>query len=123
MRRRGGRGLEVRAEAQGGAMRPILIVGFGRYAALALTALLASGCGGGATLVATDVKVVDKPVAVPCKFDLPIKPVPYVPLVQLAGVPMVDLVTIWRAAEAELEARIAYELKLEAAAVACRGPP
>ncbi len=103
-------------------MKVMIVDGPMRGIGIALIALLA-GCAGQATMVATDVKVVEKPVPVPCKFDLPPKPVPHVALVQLAGVPMVDLVPIWRAAEAELEERIAYELKLEAAVTGCRGPP
>lgn len=85
--------------------------------------VLLAGCAAQPTIVATDVKVVEKPVPVPCKVEIPAKPVAYVALVQLAGVPVVDLVPIWRAAEAELEARIAYEIKLEAALKACTAPP
>jgi len=83
-------------------------------------ALLLSGCiTTGGTKVATDVQTVDKPVSVGCKIDWPPLPVEYVANVQLTGNPAVDLVLVWRAAEAELEERIAYEKKLVAAAKAC----
>lgn len=90
---------------------------------LALAALLAGCATPAAQMVATDVQTIEKPVAVPCKFKWPDKPVPHVALVQLTGNPMVDLVLIWRAAEAELGERIAYETLFEAAAKACVKPP
>jgi hypothetical protein len=87
-------------------------------------ALLLAGCGiTGATKVATDVQVVQKPVSVGCTIAWPDKPIAYVEQVQLTGILLVDLVNIERAKEAELEARIAYEAKLEAAAKACSSPP
>jgi len=93
-----------------------------KWILIAAAALLA-GCAAQPTLVATDVKVIGKPVPVPCKIEMPARPVPHVSLVQLSGVPMVDLVPIWRAVEAELGERIAYEIKLEAALKACVAPP
>lgn len=86
-------------------------------------ALLLFGCAGQPTVVATDVQVLEKPIPVPCKFDLPVRPVPHVALVQLTGDRKVDLVAIERAKEAELEERIAYERLLEAAVAKCRAPP
>jgi hypothetical protein len=103
-------------------MKILVVSGPIRGLALALVAALA-GCAAEPTLVATDVKVVEKPVPVPCKVEIPAPPMAHVALVQLSGVPMVDLVPIWRAAEAELEERIAYEIKLEAALKACVAPP
>lgn len=92
--------------------------------ATAALALLA-GCGTtGATKVATDVQTLDKPVSVGCTIEWPKAPVNHVANVQLTGNDAVDLPLIWRAAEAELEERIAYELKLEAAARGCvKNPP
>lgn len=89
-----------------------------KFAILACTALLV-GCATGAHTVATDVQIVEKPVPVPCEFKWPDKPIAYVALVQLTGDDKKDLVLIERAMEAELEARIAYEKLLEAAALAC----
>ncbi len=86
---------------------------------LVVAVLLLAGCVTTATKVVTDVQVVEKPVLVPCKITWPAKPAAYVALVQLTGRPLDDLVIVWRAAEAELEARIAYEKQLEAAARAC----
>lgn len=84
-------------------------------------ALLLTACD--TAPVATDVQVIEKPVQVACEIEWPDKPTPHVALVQLSGDLMQDLVRIWRAAEAELEERIAYEAKLEAAAKACvKGP-
>lgn len=80
--------------------------------------LALAGCAGAET-VATDVQTVDKPLAVACEIEWPAAPTPHVANVQLTGDPKVDLVLIWRAAEAELEERIAYEDKLEAAAKKC----
>jgi outer membrane biogenesis lipoprotein LolB len=88
-------------------------------AALLACAFLA-GCAAPAPhTVGVDVQVVEKIVPVPCRIALPAKPTPHVALVQLTGKPLEDLVRIWRAAEAELEERRAYEIKLEAAAQAC----
>lgn len=81
-----------------------------------------AGCATGAHTVATDVQVIEKPVKVPCTIDWPQKPTAYVSLVQLSGDEQRDLPLLWRAAEAELEERIAYEAKLEAAALACVAP-
>jgi hypothetical protein len=92
-------------------------------AALLACCLALGGCATGAHTVATDVKVIEKPVPVPCKFEWPQKPVPHVELVQLTGDIRQDLVLIERAKEAELEERIAYEIKFEAAAQACSEPP
>lgn len=89
-----------------------------RLAAIAAAALLA-GCVTTQTKVVTDVQVVEKPVPVRCEIKWPARPAAYVDQVQLTGRPLEDLVRIWRAAEAELEERIAYEKKLEAAAKAC----
>jgi hypothetical protein len=86
----------------------------------AIAALLLAGCvTTGPHTVGVDVQVVEKPVPVPCRIKMPARPTPHVELVQLAGDPLGDLVRIWRAAEAELEARIAYEKQIEAAAQAC----
>lgn len=85
----------------------------------ALAVLLLASCAVGAQTVATDVQVVEKPVPVVCRLDWPPAPRPHVALVQLTGDPKKDLVLIERAKEAELEERIAYEGKLEAAARAC----
>lgn len=94
-----------------------------RLLALALV-LLAGGCSfTRPTMVATDVKVVEKPVPVRCRIDWPVRPQPHVANVQLTGEPKVDAVLIERAKEAELEERIAYELKLEAAARGCLDGP
>ncbi len=96
---------------------------FGWALPCALLALLAivflPGCSTGAHTVATDVATLERPVAAPCRIAWPARPAPYVALVQLTGKPLVDLVLVWRAAEAELEERIAYEGQLEAAARAC----
>jgi sterol desaturase/sphingolipid hydroxylase (fatty acid hydroxylase superfamily) len=99
-------------------LRSILLA----LAAIALLAFLA-GCAPGAHTVATDLEVVERPVEKTCVVEWPAKPVPHVALVQLTGVVLVDLVLIWRAAEAELEERIAYEIKLEAAARRCLEDP
>jgi hypothetical protein len=82
-----------------------------------------TGCSVGAQTVATDVQVVEKPVPVACRIDWPPAPRAHVALVQLTGDPKKDLVLIERAKEAELEERIAYEGKLEAAARACVADP
>ena len=87
----------------------------------ALAVLFLAGCTS-ATKVVTDVRVVEKPVPVRCTIDWPARPVPHVALVQLTGDPMKDLVLIERAKEAELGERIAYEVKLDAAARACVDP-
>ena len=82
--------------------------------------LLLAGCfTTGARTVATDVQALDKPIPVRCKVEWPKPPTPYVAQVQLAGDPMKDMVAIYRAMEAELEDRIAYEPKLEAALQGC----
>lgn len=91
-------------------------------AALLLLALLLAGCAGGAQTVATDVQVVEKPVPIACRIDWPPSPTPYVAMVQLSGNQNADLVLIWRAAEAELEALLAYRGELDAAAKACIEP-
>jgi hypothetical protein len=78
-----------------------------------------AGCVTTATKVATDVQEVDKPVPIVCTIEWPTAPRAYVELVQLTGDKLKDLVLIERAKEAELEERIAYELKLEAAARKC----
>lgn len=88
---------------------------------IVLAAISLAGCTA-ATTVATDVRVVEKPVPVRCAIDWPAAPVAHVAVVQLTGDAMKDLVLIERAKEAELEARIAYEGKLEAAARACVDP-
>lgn len=88
---------------------------------LALASALA-GCGmfgPKAQTVATDLATIDKPVLTRCTIDWPALPVPHVANVQLSGDELADLVLIWRAAEAELEERIAYERQLEAAARKC----
>jgi hypothetical protein len=87
--------------------------------ALFLAVLVTLAACSSSPIVATDVQVVEKPIPVPCLIKWPEKPVPHVANVQLTGEPLLDLVLIWRAAEAELEERIAYELKLEAAMQAC----
>lgn len=83
-----------------------------------LLAACLAGCAA-ATTVATDVRTIEKVVPVPCSIEWPEKPKAHVATVQLTGSPLADLLLIWRAAEAELEERIAYEKKLEAAARAC----
>jgi hypothetical protein len=93
------------------------------FAATAVAALLSGCVTMGGTKVATDVQVLDKPIAVGCTIVWPEKPVAYVETVQLTGDLKVDLVAIERAKEAELEARIGYEQKLEAAARACATAP
>lgn len=89
-------------------------------AAVVVVALLLGGCiTMGARTVAVDVQTVDKPVPVGCTIDWPKAPVPHLSNVQLTGDALKDLVLLWRAAEAELEGRIAYEKLLEAAARKC----
>lgn len=88
----------------------------------ALMMALIAGCSTGAQTVATDVQVVEKPVPVACRIDWPASPTPYVAMVQLSGNQNADLVLIWRAAEAELEALLAYRGELDAAAKACVEP-
>lgn len=70
-------------------------------------------------LVATDVQTLDKPVATKCQIKWPAAPTQHVGNVQLTGNRHLDALLVWRATEAELEERRAYELKLEAAARAC----
>lgn len=82
--------------------------------------LLLNGCA--EQPVATDVKVLEKPVPIACTIEWPAKPTPHVANVQLTGRLLEDMVAIWRAAEAELEERIAYEQKLEAAMKKCVKP-
>jgi len=79
------------------------------------------GCGGmsGADIVAVKTVTVKVPVPVFCKIKWPLAPVPYVSLVQFSGVELADALAVYRAMEAELESRIAYEGLLEAAARAC----
>lgn len=84
-----------------------------------ISAALLAGCETNPTKVVTDVQVVEKPVPVHCKIAWPTQPTSHVSLVQLTGDSLKDLVMIERAKEAELEERIAYEAKLEAAAQAC----
>lgn len=88
-----------------------------RILAVCVAAALLEGCE--TAPVATDVQVVPKPLPTVCTFVWPPRPTPHVSNVQLTGNLLVDLVLIWRAAEAELEERIAYEEKLEAAAKKC----
>ena len=85
-------------------------------AAICLAGL--TGCTS-ATKVVTDVRVVEKPVPVRCSIDWPKAPIPHVALVQTTGDALKDLLLIARAMEAELGERIAYEVKLDAAARAC----
>lgn len=92
-----------------------------RLALTAGAALLAAGCAATGPQVVTDLQVIERPVPVPCEIRWPQKPAPYVAQVQLTGRPATDLVLIWRAAEAEIEARRAYEAQLEAALLACAG--
>lgn len=84
-----------------------------------ITCIALAGCAPAAHTVATDVQIVEKPVPVPCRIEWPAKPTPHVALVQPSGNRAVDALLVWRAAEAELEERIAYEAKLEAAATRC----
>lgn len=91
--------------------------------ALALCALLAGCVTPGGTKFAVDVQTVEKIVAVPCKIEWPAPPREYVAQVQLSGSPAVDALLVSRAAEAELESRIAYEGKLVAAMIKCAETP
>ena len=96
---------------------------FAKLSKLLIPALVVlSACSTGPQTVATDVKVVDKPVPIACRIDWPKPPTPYVALVQLSGNQNADLVLIWRAAEAELEELLAYRGALDAAAKACIEP-
>lgn len=90
-----------------------------RRALICIAALALAGCGPLAKLVATDVQTVDKPVATKCTIKWPARPTPHISNVQLTGDVYQDAVRIWRAMEAEMEERIAYQAKLEAAASAC----
>ncbi len=74
------------------------------------------GC---ATPVAIDTKVVRVPTVVPCEVVWPEKPRAYVDEVEETGETMKDALALVRAAIAEIEERIAYEIKLEAALRAC----
>lgn len=94
-----------------------------KFAISGAAVVLLAGCATEATTVATDVQTVPKPIPVPCKFEWPARPTPYVAIVQLTGDPKQDLVPVERAKEAELEERIAYEVKFEAAAKACTDVP
>jgi predicted small secreted protein len=84
----------------------------------ALAALLA-GCAPTAKVVATDVQTLDKPVPAKCTIKWPAPPTLHVVNVQTTGNFYQDAILVWRAMEAEMEERIAYEAKLEAAARAC----
>lgn len=69
--------------------------------------------------VVTAVQTADKPVATKCTIKWPPLPTPHVMYVQRTGDAYKDAVLVWRAMEAEMEERIAYQAKLEAAASAC----
>jgi len=71
--------------------------------------------------VVVDPKVIEVPVPVACTVKLPPKPQTYVDKVVLTGDKRQDAVAVFRAMEAELEARIAYEIKLYAVALKCTG--
>jgi len=83
---------------------------------IALLILATSGC---ASKVVTETVVVEKPVPVLCEAPDVLEPVWALDTVQLTGDAAVDLVLLWRAAEAEIEQRIAYELALRAALQVC----
>lgn len=100
----------------------VFIVALAQVLLLIGCAVLLFGCAQQAHTVATDVTTVDKPVPVGCRIEWPTKPTPHVALVQLSGNKHLDALLVWRAAEAELEERIAYEKKLEAAARECAAP-
>jgi hypothetical protein len=93
-----------------------------RAAALAALAAAAGCASPGPHTVATDVQMLERPVPVYCRIQWPDRPTAHVELVQLTGRPLEDLLRIWRAAEAELEERRAYGLRLEAAVAACMEP-
>jgi hypothetical protein len=90
----------------------------GALVLVALVLLTAACSSPGAHTVATDLEVLERPVEVRCRLTWPARPTPHVELVQLTG-GAVDLVLLWRAAEAELEERRGYEALLEAAARRC----
>lgn len=87
--------------------------------ALTLMVLLAGCSMFPARTVATDVQTIDRPLPVKCRIEWPVLPKPYVAMVQLTGNGYQDAILIWRALEAEIEERIAYQEKLEAAARVC----
>lgn len=81
-----------------------------------------AGCAQQPHTVATDVVTVPKPVPIGCRIEWPAKPAPHVANAQLTGNRTLDALLVWRAAEAELEERRAYEKNLEAAARECVAP-
>ena len=87
-----------------------------RYASFA-AAICITGCAD--RPVATDVQTLDKPVTTRCTIKWPQKPTPHVANMQLTGNDAVDAVLVWRAAEAEIEERRAYEKELAAALSKC----
>lgn len=78
-----------------------------------MLASLLIGCGTLKDLVVTEIKV---PVIIPCKIVAPDKPV--MPL-QEAKKDETDIFVITQKALAEIELRIGYETKLEAAIIEC----
>lgn len=100
-------------------MRVMHLCGFSCITGIAL-----AGCATepAAPVVVTEVVTVDRPVPVPCRIEWPARPTPHVALVPLTGNRHLDALLVWRAAEAELEERRAYEARLEAAARGCMAP-
>jgi hypothetical protein len=109
-----GEGFERRVEKAGRAF-----AWFTRFGVVCLVVLLILALQGCATRP-TDVQMVPVPVLERCKAERVERPTWAVDSVQLTANPRLDLVLIERAKEAELEQRIAYESKLEAAVDKCR---
>jgi hypothetical protein len=109
-----GEGFEKKVEAAGRAFAWFSV--FGVICLIVLLVLALQGCA----TPPTDVQTVPVPVVERCKADRVERPTWAVDGVQLTANPKLDLVLIERAKEAELEQRIAYESKLEAAVDKCR---
>jgi hypothetical protein len=88
----------------------------GRLFSLALSGALAAGCASPQPII--DTRVIEKPVAVACKIEMPAECRDAYAVDRVSAED--DMVTINRAFRAEIEERAACEVKLKAAIKACQ---
>ena len=89
-----------------------------RTGCMALFMILLGGCAGKPVI---QTRVVEKPIAVPCRIEMPAE-CKSTYAVDRVG-PNDDALTINRALRAEIEERWACETKLRAALAGCNAPP
>ncbi len=87
-----------------------------RLLSLALCLAAAAGCAGQKPIIET--RVIEKPVPVPCKVEMPAECRGAYAVDRVSAAD--DMVTINRAIRAEIEERAACQVKLQAAIRACQ---